>query len=214
MLYGEPMEAKKTLIWGTLAAALLILGGAVVFRENPKPLVVKESEGFLTMGKQGAPVEIVLIEDFQCRNCRVFSQKVLPKIRDEYVKTGKARFTLVPVSFLTGSHTIANAVLEVYRQKPAFFYEYLNEVLSHESEVQVSDLVRIARRMGGINLAKLQQCVEMGCHKEELEENLKWARKVMGAQFKTPSLYINGDPGSTYSFEAIQYQINHVFGKS
>lgn len=207
------MERKKLLIWGTLSAALLIFGGAVLFREKPKPFIVKQSGGFLSMGKTNAPVEIVLIEDFQCRNCRVFSQKVIPRIRDEYVKTGKARFTLVPVSFLTGSHIIANAALEVYRQNPGSFYTYLAEVLNQEGEVKAADLLRIAKRMGGIDLTKLHACIEKSCHKDELEENLTWARKIMGAKFRTPSLYINGDPGSTYSFEAIQYQINHVFGK-
>ncbi len=213
MMYGEGMERKKVLIWGTLAAALLVFGGAVLLREKPKPFVIKPSEGFLSMGNANAPVEIVLIEDFQCKNCRVFSQKVIPQIREEYVKTGKARFTLVPVSFLTGSHTIANAALEVYRQNPGGLYNYLGEVLNQEGEVKMDDLLRIARRMGGINLTKLQNCLEKSCHKGELEKNLEWARKVMGSKFRTPSLYINGDPGSTYSFEAIQNQINHVFGK-
>lgn len=178
------------------------------FREGPS--IVTHSKGFPSFGSAGAEVEVVLVEDFQCKTCRVFSQKVIPKIQEQYISSGKVRFTLVPVSFLAGSQSIANAALEVYHQNPSQFFPYLKDLLSHEGEIKMSELIRFARRRGGIDLEKLQRCIEKGCHNQELEKNLDWAREVMGAQFKTPALYVNGSPGSTYSFEAIQHQIDQI----
>jgi protein-disulfide isomerase len=165
-----------------------------------------------SIGKADAQIEVVLIEDFQCKNCRTFSQKVIPQIQSKYVKAGQVKFTLVPVSFLAGSQLIANAVLEVYRQAPREFYSYLKDILNHEGEIKASDLLRLAQRRG-VDIDRLQACMAKGCHNQELEENLNWARNVMGERFRTPALYINGSPGSTYSFEAIQYQVEQILGQ-
>lgn len=214
MVYGGLMVGKKTLIFSTIAAALVIFGLAVVCHYSKPPVAVHvKATAFPTMGPASAPIEIVLIEDFQCRTCREFSQKIIPKIQAEYIQSGRARFVLVPVSFLSGSQMIANAALEVYKQSADRFFPYLKEILGYEGVVKKEDLLKIAQRVGGINVERLSACIDNGCHNRELDKNLNWAREIMGAQFRTPALYINGAPGSTYSFEAIQYQINHTLGK-
>jgi len=217
MLYGGIMERKKNLVLATVAAALVVFGGAVFYEAGQKqiPFQVAGAGTLLSMGQRSSFVEIVLIEDFQCRNCMAFSHQVIPKIQMEYIRTGKARFTLVPVSFLAGSQGIANAVMEVYNQAPDRFFSYLEAVLEQyqDSEIKTADLIRLARRTGGIDLAKLQLAIERGSHNQALEKNLSWARGMMGGRFKTPALYINGAPGSTFSFEAIQYQIDQIIGK-
>jgi protein-disulfide isomerase len=209
------MEGRKTLVWTTLATALLVFTGAVIHRMTQKetPLII-QTENFPSFGKSSAEVQVVLIEDFQCKNCRAFSKKVIPKLQAHYIKPGKVRFTLIPVSFLAGSQQVANAALEVYHQAPDQFFSYLNDLLGHEGELKRADLVRLARRIARIDLEKFQNCIEKGCHNQELEKNLDWARQRMGSQFRTPALFINGSAGSTYSFEAIQYQIEQIIEKS
>ena len=214
MVYWGLMAGRKTLMLSTAAAALLVFGSVSFSRalRTPAPIAIG-GRGFPTIGETSAPVEIILIEDFQCRNCRTFSQKIIPRIQSEYVRPGRARFVLVPVSFLAGSQVIANAALEVYKQNPERFFAYLKEILNHKREVGKKDLIALARKVGGIDPIKLQYCIEKGCHNQELEKNLSWAQGVMGGQFRTPALYINGAPGSTFSFEAIQYQIDQILGK-
>lgn len=211
---GGLMEEKKALLFATVATAFFIFGAAVLIQtvQHSLPMTL-QTEGFPSIGKASAPIEIVLIEDFQCKNCRSFSKKVIPRLQSQYVKEGKARFTLVPVSFLTGSQVIANALLEVYHQNPRQFFPYLKDIVSHEGEVKVTDLLRLARRVKGIDLEKLQNCIAKGCHNQKLEKNLNWAQGIMGSQFRTPALYVNGAVGSTYSFEAIQYQIDEILRK-
>lgn len=214
LVYGELMDKNKALLFATIIAAFAVFSTATLIQivRRASPIAI-QTQGFPSIGKAAAPVEVVLIEDFQCKNCRSFSKKVLPKLQSKYVKEGKVRFVLVPVSFLTGSQAIANAVLEVYHQNPRQFFPYLKDVLIHEGEVKVSDLLRLANRVQGIDMEKLRSCIENGCHNQELEKNLGWAQRVMGSQFRTPALYVNGAAGSTYSFEAIQYQIDLILGK-
>jgi protein-disulfide isomerase len=205
---------RKGLVVFTLMIAAIAFSGAVYFsRPSPPSKASFHIEGVPMMGQAKAPIEVILIEDFQCRNCREFSQKIIPKLQAEYVRSGKVRFVLVPVSFLAGSQLVANATLEVFKQNPGQFFSYLKEILHYDGDIKTSDLIRLARRVGGIDLAKLQTCIEQGCHQQELAKNLAWAQGIMGAQFRTPALYINGAVGSTYSFEAIQYQIDQILRK-
>ncbi len=214
MLYGEVMEARKALLIGTLTVSLSFFGMAAFFQVVKQNMpVAMETKGFPSIGKASAPVEVVLIEDFQCKTCRAFSKKILPKLQKQYVKDGTVRFTLVPVSFLSGSQTIANALLEVYRQVPRQFFLYLKDILNHEGELKEADLLRLARRVRGIRLEELQSCIEKGCHNQQLERNLTWAQGIMGSGFRTPALFVNGAIGSTYSYEAIQYQIDLILRK-
>ncbi|MBX7066897.1 MAG: DsbA family protein [Parachlamydiales bacterium] len=207
------MERKKALLVGTLAIALSIFSMASLYQTVRRSApVAMRTAGFPSMGKSSAPVEVVLIEDFQCKNCRAFSKKILPKLQKQYVKEGKIRFTLVPVSFLAGSQSIANALMEVYHQNPKLFFSYLKEILNYEEELKLDELLRLARRLNGINLDKLEKCIQRQCHNDELQKNLSWAQGIMGSQFRTPALYVNGAVGSTYSFEAIQYQIDQILG--
>ena len=205
---------RKALVVSTVVAALFLftIAAACHKTQAATPIAVKAS-GAPSIGKASAAVEVVLIEDFQCRNCRAFSKHVIPQIQAKYIQSGQVRFTLVPVSFLLGSQVIANAALEVHKQSPERFFPYLKAILNHEGEIRAADLVRMARRIGGIDLAKLQACIENGCHNQELNKNLNWAQGIMGGQFRTPTLYINGVPGSTFSFEAIQYQIDQILEK-
>lgn len=204
---------KKSLVLTTILAALALFGGASYYhfmgRSAPVPL---QTAGFLSLGKASAPIEIVLIEDFRCRNCREFSEKMLPKIQAEYIQKGIARFTLVPVSFLAGSQAMANAALEVYEKHPDRFFSFLTQILiqSEAKDVSVSDLIRTARKVGGINLAQLQMSIEKGAHDRELERNLRWAQQLMGASFRTPALYVNGVQVYSFTYAALKERIEKL----
>jgi protein-disulfide isomerase len=204
------MAKKKALVLAT-AASLLTLFGVVtiVCKVNESKPIEMNTGGFLSIGKMSAPVEIVLIEDFRCKNCCKFSEKILPKIYGKYVKTGKARFVLVPVAFLSGSQSVANAALQVYQNHPDRFFSFLKEILAQaqEGEMKAGELVRLARRIGGINLANLQGAVEQGSYDIELAKNMEWARNLMGARFKTPAIYINGVRTDSFSYESVAKEI-------
>lgn len=52
------------------------------------------------LGDPKAPVTVVEFADLQCPFCRDFSNQVLPKIVDNYVKSGKVRMELRLLSFI------------------------------------------------------------------------------------------------------------------
>ncbi|MDP1609315.1 MAG: thioredoxin domain-containing protein [Chlamydiales bacterium] len=174
--------------------------------------------GCPVFGEANAPVNMVLFEDFLCGHCQVFNQEVLPKIQEKYIHFGRVQFTLIPLAFLPGSKPLANAVLELCDMAPDRLLPYIYELSRWADEGESlsavqQKLVDLAKRIGGIDLPRFRLCVMSDCQEMRLEKNLELAKQIMGRDFATPALYINGVPSSAHSFEEIQSRVESLISK-
>jgi len=207
------MERRKILVLCTGAAALVLICFGALYQLTREPdAIVLETVGFPSIGSRLAKVEVVVIEDFRCCNCKEFTEQVFPQIQTRYIESGEVRFTIVPVAFIPGSAPIANAALEVYNSSPDRFFAYIQEVLPRCQSTPLDGkiLLQIAEKVGGIDLVQLENCIKSDCHYWELEKNLQWAHAIMGKDFGTPALYVNGKHTSTRSFHAVQERIDQI----
>lgn len=208
------MEQRKVAVLTTALAAFALLSSASLLYHNFRaPMaIVLETSRYPSFGNPSAKVHVVIIEDFNCKGCRKFMQEVYPKIQANYVSQGQVRYTVVPVAFLSGSKPIANAALEVYRRSPDRFMPFVEGIFVDAEHLEMNEraLIRIARRVGGIDLERLHRCMETRCHYAELDQNLAWAQGVMGRQFTTPAVYVNGVSTSPSSYSAIKEQIEEI----
>lgn len=207
---------KQILVLLTALLAFLSIGGIFFFsRQKMGAPVHVDIPGSPVFGKTDAPIEMVLFEDLLCESCRHFNLEVLPVIEERYVATGIVRFTIVPLAFLNGSKPLANAALAVYYIAPTRFFSYVqaiceeNFALESESLVQ-QKLINLAKTIGGIDLLAFRSCVVTDCYYPILEKNFLLAKQVMGRNFGTPTLYLNGLPMTNDSLEAIQEKIKEL----
>jgi len=56
------------------------------------------------LGSASAPVTIIEFSDFQCSFCKRFWGEILPKLKEAYINTGKARFVYRHFAIL-GKHS-------------------------------------------------------------------------------------------------------------
>jgi protein-disulfide isomerase len=212
---GRKRSFIQILVLATaLIAALLIAGGAVYEASATPGTRVMLVEGRPRIGRMEAKVELVLIEDLRCGACRFFTEKVFPHIEREYIETGKAYCIMVPVSFLEGSKPLANAALAVYQIAPDRFLSYLHALFEHfngrsSNGYESKALIDLAEKVGGIDLNQLRECIDSNCFALQLEQNLDWAKRIMGRDFGTPALYINGMKTSP-SLEKIKERIERL----
>ncbi|OGN63314.1 MAG: hypothetical protein A3E80_02255 [Chlamydiae bacterium RIFCSPHIGHO2_12_FULL_49_9] len=201
------MERKKIVVLATagLAFALMICMGVYHALCWPDPIELN-TEGFPSLGDKSAKVEIVLFEDFHCAHCREFTKEIFPEIENEYIKTGKARYVIVLLAFMDGSKPLANGAMAVFESTPERFFPFVNAIFRKMGEEPVveSDLFGIAEEVGGIDLNYLKSCIRNHCYYAQLDSALQWAKNVMGKNFGTPALYVNGVRVSTTSFYDVQ----------
>lgn len=201
-------KVHKKLVIYTLA--VLLIGNLFVISyyalKNPEPVVIDVSKG-LTFGKTKAPVDIVLFEDVLCRNCKWFMHTIFPQIKKNYIDTGKARFTIIPVAFLQGSREVSNAMICVYQFNPKQFFPFMNAIMEFGETFDKDELIYLASRVGKIPLGSLEKCIDMDRYFSILRQNYETGKETMGDAFGTPSLFIDGVHTPYYSYATIALRI-------
>ncbi len=199
-------------LFTALLAICAIAAEAVYYAlKIPDPIAV-DTVGQPTIGNPKAKVEVVVFEDFRCQTCWLFNQQVYPKIQQKYITSGQVRYTLVPLAFLDDSKPIANAALAVYKIAPDRFFAYAHEAFNYyqHHEPDEKSLLALAAKVGGIDLEQLESCIATHCHYPEIERNFYWARDLMGPDFGTPALFINGVRTSPKSYRVIETRIDRA----
>ena len=86
------LTRRQTLAAAVAFAALAGLPGLAAAQSTPK---VAE----MSMGDPNAPVTLVEYAMFTCPHCAAFAEEVLPKIKENYIDTGKVRLVFREVYF-------------------------------------------------------------------------------------------------------------------
>ncbi|WKB36276.1 thioredoxin domain-containing protein [Terrilactibacillus sp. S3-3] len=80
-------------------------------------------DGHPVTGRSDAPVKIAEFADYRCPYCKQFEEKIVPKLKKDYIESGKASFYFMNNTILgQGSVIAANAADEVYHQNPKAFW--------------------------------------------------------------------------------------------
>lgn len=113
------------------------------------------------MGAPNAPVTIIEYASLSCSHCRDFHQDTLPKIKKEYIDTGKVK--LIYRDFPLGSLALAGSML-ARCAGTAKFFGMLGALFKAQktwtrSDTPLDDLERIAR-FAGLTAADVTACLD------------------------------------------------------
>ncbi len=202
------MRIREKAVFGALAVALLFLGVGGVFKAMlPHGATKIDIAGKPSLGD--GPIKLVLFEDMLCKNCLIFTENVFPQIVSKYLEPGKAELAFIPVAFSDRSKLFANAAISVYNLAPSRFVPFLLN-LSHSSAYSREDVLGVAAGVGGISLTRLKKNLDADRYYQEIDQNLIWAKNLIGSEFGTPMLFVNGIRTSTSSFDALERQIHQL----
>jgi protein-disulfide isomerase len=112
----------------------------------------------LTLGKASAPATLEEFVDPQCPYCRQFSLEALPTVVKDYVRTGKVKLVIRPLTFIgPQSLTAARTLGAAAQQDKAFpFLEqfYANQGPENSGYVTDAFLRRIGGSVKGLDVDK------------------------------------------------------------
>lgn len=151
-----------------------------------------------TLGNANAPIQITAFEDLKCANCKIYNLTLFPKIKERYIDTGKAKYTLITLAFIPGSEPAANAARCLYSQNPKFFYPFVDYVFNNqppeeEDWATTARLLQFAKAANPTaDLNQFSTCLIEGKYNKFIEHNFKIASQAMNGEVATPSLYVNG----------------------
>ena len=122
-----------------------------------------------TKGSADASVVIVYFTDFQCGYCRKFVKDTLPKIEDQYIRTGKVRLVFRHMAILGEASTqAARASSCAFDQGK--FWEYHDALFANTAPLAFS-AARLKRHASDLRLDEktFASCLDGKAHAKRVE---------------------------------------------
>src|ERR687892_2685467 len=143
-----------------------------------------------TLGSASAKVTIVEFSDFQCSFCRKFWADTLPKLKDTYIKQGKARFVYRHFAIL-GKFSEQAAMATECAGEQGKFWAYHDKLFANQGGLGFTQpkLEQYGRELG-LNDANFKHCLTAEKYRKKIEGETAVAASL-GAR-GTPTFFVNG----------------------
>lgn len=198
--------------YSILAAAILISGSVIysaglknVQKEVVNPEKNNDSETVIVdladddtiLGRASAPVTIVEFGDYQCPFCGRFFKQFEPKLREDYIVSGKAKFVYRDFAFLGEESKIAALAAECAGDQGKY-WEYHDKLF----EVEIADsaenngnlspqLMKNLAVQLGLDSNAFNLCLDSQKYLAEIEKD--YDDGVKAGVRGTPYVFINGE---------------------
>lgn len=149
------------------------------------------------LGNADAKVTIIEFGDYQCPLCRAFWRETLPRIKKEYVETGRVRivFRDFPIQDIHPEATVTAMAAECAEDQGKF-WEFHDKVFREQDRrgrdvvrYKVADVKRWATDVG-LEAAAFNECLDSERHKAEVQKDYKDGADI--GMNGTPVFFING----------------------
>ena len=148
------------------------------------------------LGDPKAPVTIIEFGDYQCPFCRVFWRDTFPRLKKDYIDTGKVRFIYRDYPQAVHQEAVLSAMAAECADDQGQYYEF-HDKLFREQDRRGRDVVRykaaeLKRWAADIKLdtAAFNACLDSERHKDDV---MKVFKDLDGLGFDgTPIFFVNG----------------------
>ncbi|RBI86274.1 DsbA family protein [Rhodosalinus halophilus] len=208
----------RKLLTAALAAALLAGTGWAPLA--PAPVAAQAAEAAevteMTMGDPEAPVEVIEYASYTCPHCATFHENVLPRLKEDYVDTGKVHFIYREVYF--DKYGMWASMLARCGGEERFFgiteliYDAQSSWSRAGSDVAVADELRRIGRLAGLGEEQVEACLSDA---DKLRALVAWYQENAtehGIQ-ATPSFVIDGETYSNMSYADFSEILDEKLGE-
>jgi len=214
--FSEPLNKNLALICLTIVLVCLIAAGVFLYNNRnsssgnvangnvPGQQVLNQPQGPVkvsvdndaVLGDKNAPVTMIEFSDYECPFCKRHFTDVYPKIKKEYIDTGKLKLVFRDFIAVQGHNPLATLeamAAECAREQggDGAYFKYHDELFkrttSNGNGLTSNQLLAIAKDTG-LNAATLQLCLDSNKFKEEVAKDNADAASV-GIN-GTPSFFV------------------------
>lgn len=136
---------------------LLILSMLAAGCAQAPPAPEAPGQEFNVLGRPDAPVTVIEFTDLQCPYCARFATGTFPKIRREYVDTGRLRYASRDRPLPMHEFAVPAAVAARCAGEQGRFWEYREALFAMQERLGAAPYEELARRFG-IDLARFAEC--------------------------------------------------------
>ena len=208
----------------TVAATLSVTGLAALAGISPLRLIEDamaqsaadvakpQSLPDMALGPADAKVTIVEYAAPTCPHCAAFNKEVFPRIKAEYIDTGKVRYVFrefplnikdIACSMLT--RTIAGGDSARYFAVADIMFNQQDRLLE-----KTADTLRLIGKQAGLSSQAVEDCLKDQALLDKIAADQKFAAEVLKVS-STPTFFINGEMlKGEQSFDEFSKRINSL----
>jgi protein-disulfide isomerase len=196
--------ATAALSWTALASKAM----AVPAGEVTKPQALPD----MALGPADAKVTIVEYAASTCPHCAAFNKDVFPKIKSEFIDTGKVRYVFR--EFPLNIKDLACAMLSrrIAGENSARYFAVVDIMFRQQDQLveKTSDTLRLIGRQAGLSVQAVEDCLKDQAMQDKISAGQKFAEDVLKVE-GTPTFFINGDEiVGEAAFEEFAKRINSL----
>jgi len=158
-----------------LLAATVLFGGCASTAPGPSAPTPSAPAPFNELGREDAPVSMIEFTDLQCPYCARYALETFPRIRAEYVDTGKLRYASRDLPLPFHSFAVPAAVAARCAGEQGRFWEYRDALFARQTSLGTQPYAALARELG-LDAERLEACRGDGRQAAAVQADLELAR--------------------------------------
>ncbi|MFB6174698.1 MAG: DsbA family protein [Candidatus Nanohalobium sp.] len=215
---AKSSKRRSLLLKGLTGVTLLIFVALIL----PQILAMFKSSPFHLdrqpmIGSQNASVKVVEFGDYRCPYCNRFDQQVFPKVKKNYIDSGKVKYYFVNFPFLGPGSTLGAKAGEcVLDNDPGNFWKFHHTMYDNQGSEKTRWLTRalvldLTSQTTNISDQKMNACLDKSSIQKEVQNDLQIG-KGNGVS-STPSIFVNGKMVSSPSYQNVKNAIDKELKK-
>lgn len=235
MAAKQKQQTMRLLMAGTLIVVLLIAGGLALYfshnhaksgagsgtHNNGQAAQTFDYKKQPMLGKNSAPVKIAEFGDFKCPVCRQFDQTILPKVKADFIQTGKVDYYFFNFPVIQGSMPAELAAESVYHHEPKSYWKFHEALYAHQKSEKLdwatpTYLVNLAEMsVPNLNPQQMRKDIIQKTYASAVNSDNREGLKagVTG----TPAIFINGtkvDFKTEFNYPELKKLIDKAYQKA
>ena len=169
--------AMRRLLPAVLVTMIVLLAACAAAPPEPPATAVPAAETtpFNVLGRADAPVTIIEFTDLQCPYCARYATQTFPRLRRDYIDTGKLRYTSRDLPLPFHDFALPAAVASRCAGEQGRFWEYREALFAAQGQLGTEPYARLARELG-LDVERLEACRSDGRQEANVRADLALAR--------------------------------------
>jgi protein-disulfide isomerase len=167
----------------------------------------------MALGPANAPITVTEFASMTCPHCSAFNETVFPKIKAEYIDTGKIRYVFreFPLDIKAAAGSMLSRCIA--KDDAAKYFAVTDMLFRQQSDWVMKNTTETLTRIGkqaGLSQQAVEACLKDQALLDKIAADQKFASEVLKVN-STPTFFINGEmvKGET-SFEEFDKKIKSL----
>jgi protein-disulfide isomerase len=149
----------------------------------------------MALGPANAPVTITEFASMTCPHCAAFNESVFPKIKSEYIDTGKIRYVFR--EFPLDIKAAAGSMLArcIAKDDAGKYFAVIDMLFKQQNDWVTKNTTETLTRIGkqaGLSQKGVEDCLKDQALLDKIAADQKYASEVLKVD-STPTFFINGE---------------------